>query len=69
MLPNELRFEINKVIDKLPDEMLPKLLKYVNDLHFDSPDGKRMRDLIDKIIEEEATFFKRLVEYDKNKTS
>lgn len=57
----ELKSEIHKAIDNVPENVLPELLEYINSIQ--NPSAKKhIREIIDRIIKEDANLLKRLAE-------
>jgi len=58
----ELRSQIHKAIDNLPDNLLPELLNYINQLAVRSGRSILQNENIQKILKEDAEFLKRLAQ-------
>jgi len=63
MTPAECKIEILKVIDELPEELLPEILDLLNKLRSHSAQVRR-RELIKQILKEDARLFRRPAKYD-----
>jgi hypothetical protein len=57
----QLKTEIQKAVDKVPENALPDVLKYINSIPT-NPEKKDVKKIIDRIIEEDAVLLKRLAE-------
>jgi hypothetical protein len=58
----ELKTEIHKAIDNVPDNALQDVLNYLNTVQHPSPDKKKLYEFIDKVFEEDAEVLRRLAE-------
>ncbi|HLK28895.1 MAG TPA: hypothetical protein VKT28_09945 [Puia sp.] len=60
MSKDEIKYEINKVLDHLPDEALEKLLSYLKRLDNDEPSFLFDKMTIEKILSEDKELLQKL---------
>ncbi len=58
----ELRTEIHKEIDKVPENVLPEILDYIQAVQKPDFDKKQLDDFIDKVFKEDDNLLRRLAE-------
>ena len=62
MSNEEIRSEINKVLDTLPGKTLEELLAFIRNLDERNSDSKDLWSLFQKIVKEDNNLFKRLAQ-------
>jgi len=60
----ELRLEITKEIEKLPESILPEILSVLQRLQVESTDKARRERSFRQILEEDGELLRRLAQYD-----
>ncbi|WP_183574557.1 hypothetical protein HDF18_01690 [Mucilaginibacter sp. X5P1] len=58
----QLKSEIHKAIDSVPENVLPEILEYINSLQHQSPDKTKLNKFIDNVFEEDDELLRRLAE-------
>ncbi len=58
----QLKSEIHKAIDNVPENVLPELLEYINSKQNQLPDREKLYEFIDKVFKEDAGLLRRLAE-------
>jgi hypothetical protein len=58
----ELRTEIHKAIENLPEKALPEILSYLDSVLQPTPANADLKKFIDKIFKEDAELLKKLAE-------
>ena len=58
----ELKTKIHRVVDNVPDNVLPEILQYLESKQDTPPAIDKMDQIIDKIIEQEDALLRRLAE-------
>ena len=56
----EVKTEIQKALDDVSDESLPKILEFINHLQHKSPDQIKFDNNLRKVLEEDNGLFERL---------
>ncbi len=62
MTREELKSEISKAIDNVPEDALPQILEYVNSLQHQSFDKTKLNKFTDKVFEEDDEILRRLAD-------
>lgn len=58
----QIKSEIHKAIDNVPENALPELLKYITAIQYQSPDTSGLDEFIDKVFKEDDGLLRRLAE-------
>ena len=58
----QLKSEIHKAIDNVPENVLPEILNYINSVQHRSTDKKDLDKFIDKVFKEDDELLRRLAE-------
>jgi hypothetical protein len=58
----QLKSEIHKAIDNVPESVLPEILDYINSIQQQSPDKEKLYKIIDKIFKEDEGLLRRLAQ-------
>jgi hypothetical protein len=58
----ELKSEIHKAIDNVPENVLPEILEYLNSKQHQSPDRAKLYEFIDKVFKEDDGLLRRLAQ-------
>lgn len=58
----ELKTEIHKAIDKVPENVLPEILGYITAIQQSSPDKEKLKNFIDKVFEEDGELLRKLAQ-------
>lgn len=58
----ELKSEIHKAIDNVPENVLPEILEYLNSKQYQSPDRAKLYEFIDKVFKEDDGLLRRLAQ-------
>ncbi len=58
----ELKSEIHKAIDNVPENVLPEILEYLNSKQHQSPDREKLYEFIDKVFKEDDGLLRRLAQ-------
>lgn len=58
----ELKSELHKAIDNVPENVLPELLKYITAIQHQSPDTSDLDEFIDKVFKEDDGLLRRLAQ-------
>jgi hypothetical protein len=58
----QLKSEIHKAIDNVPESVLPEILDYINSIQNQSPDKEKLYKIIDKIFKEDEGLLRRLAQ-------
>ncbi len=62
MTKEELKSEIFKAIDNVPEDALPQILEYINSLQHQSFDKTKLNKFTDKVFEEDDEILRRLAD-------
>lgn len=57
----ELRIAIHNAVDKMPEDVLPEILDYINNIQ-QVPSNKNVEKFIDKVFEEDDNLLRRLAQ-------
>lgn len=58
----ELRTEIHKAIDKVPENVLPEILDYIHSIQQPSTDKEELNQFIEKVFKEDDGLLRRLAQ-------
>jgi hypothetical protein len=58
----QLKTEIQKVLDEVPEEVLPGILNYLKQIQHQSPDQIKLNNNLKKILTEDRELFERLAQ-------
>jgi hypothetical protein len=58
----ELRAEIHKAIDNVPEKLLPEILDHINNIQPPSPDKEKLNQFIEKVFKEDDGLLRRLAQ-------
>ncbi len=58
----ELRTEIHKAIDSIPENVLPEILDYLNTIQKSDFDKQQLDNFIDRVFKEDDNLLRRLAE-------
>ena len=58
----ELKAAIHNAVDNVPENALPDVLNYLNEVQHQSPDRKKLYAFIDRVFEEDAEVLRRLAQ-------
>jgi len=58
----QLKSEIQKAIDNVPDNVLPDILNYINSIQNQSTDKEGLKNFIDRVFKEDDELLRRLAE-------
>jgi len=58
----QLKSEIQKAIDNVPENVLPDVLKYLNSIQQQYPDKKKLMEFADRVLKEDAEVLRRLAQ-------
>jgi hypothetical protein len=58
----QLKSEIHKAIDNVPESVLPEILEYINSIQNQSPDKLKLNKFIDKVFKEDDELLRRLAQ-------
>jgi hypothetical protein len=58
----QLKSEIQKAIDNVPENVLPEILEYINSRQNQAPDRAELYEFIDKVFKEDDELLRRLAE-------
>jgi hypothetical protein len=58
----EVRTEIEKVLNEVPENILPEILEYLKQIQHQSPDQIRLDNNLKKILAEDKELFERLAQ-------
>ncbi len=58
----QLKTEIQKVLDDIPDNVLPDILDYLKQIQHQSPDQIKINNNLKKILTEDKELFERLAQ-------
>ena len=58
----ELRSEIHKAIDNVPENVLPEILGYINAIQQPSADRENLKKFIDKVFKEDDELLRKLAQ-------
>lgn len=58
----QLKSEIHKAIDEVPENVLPAILNYINSIQHQSPDQIKLNQFVDKIFQEDNELLRWLAE-------
>ncbi|HEY8931194.1 MAG TPA: hypothetical protein VIM55_18460 [Mucilaginibacter sp.] len=56
----EIKTEIQKEVDKVPENLLPQILEYIKEVRHQSADEIKMNKNLEKILSEDKGLFERL---------
>jgi hypothetical protein len=58
----QLKEEIHKAVDKMPEKVLTELFEHIKSIQHKSPEHDKIDQIIDKIFEQEDNLLRRLAE-------
>jgi hypothetical protein len=58
----EVKTEIQKVLNEVPENVLPEILKYLKQIQHQSPDQIKLNNNLKKILAEDKELFERLAQ-------
>ena len=59
----QLKSEIHKAIDNVPENVLPEILEYINSIHNQSSDKAKLNKFINNVFVEDDELLRRLAEW------
>ena len=58
----ELRSELHKAIENIPENILPEILDYIHAIQQPSTDKENLKKFVDKVFEEDDSLLRRLAQ-------